>query len=69
MTINHLANPRFLLFYLIDHHWKDDYYIVTCLKSVDSLAHAMIVALLPYVKWMLEARHGKVATLQVPKWT
>jgi len=28
----------------------------------------MIAALLPYLKWMLEARHGKVATLQVPKW-
>ncbi len=28
----------------------------------------MIAALLPYLKWMLKARHGKVATLQVPKW-
>jgi len=39
-----------------------------CLKSADSLAHAMIAALLPYVKWTLEARFRKVATKQVPKW-
>jgi len=41
---------------------------VTCLKSADSLAHAMIVALLPYLKWTLEAKHGKIAMAQVPKW-
>jgi len=68
MAIKHPANPNFLLFHLIDHHWKDDCYIVTCLKSADSLAHAMIAALLPYIKWTLEAWHGKVATSQVPKW-
>jgi len=28
----------------------------------------MITALLPYLKWMLETKHGKVATSQVPKW-
>jgi len=28
----------------------------------------MIVVLLPYVKWTLEAKFGKVATTQVPKW-
>jgi len=28
----------------------------------------MIAALLLYLKWTLEARHGKVATSQVPKW-
>jgi len=28
----------------------------------------MIAALLPYVKWTLKARFGKVATTQVPKW-
>ncbi len=42
--------------------------MVTCLKSADSLAHAMIAALLPYIKWTLEARFGKIATKQVPKW-
>jgi len=42
--------------------------VVTCLKSADSLAHVMIAALLPYVKWTLEAKFGKVATSQVPKW-
>jgi len=42
--------------------------VVTCLKSADSLAHAMIAALLPYVKWTLEAQFGKTATTQVPKW-
>jgi len=62
MAIKHLANPRFSLFHLINHHWKDDCYIITCLKSVDCLAHVMIAALLPYVKWTLEAKHGKVAT-------
>jgi len=53
MAIKHPANPRFSLFHSIDCHWKDDCYIITCLKSADSLAHAMIAALLPYVKWML----------------
>jgi len=28
----------------------------------------MIAALLPYLKWTLKAKHGKVATSQVPKW-
>jgi len=68
MSIKHPANPHFSLFYSIDKHWKDNCYVVTCLKSADSLAHAMIAALLPYVKWTLEASFGKVATSQVPKW-
>jgi len=68
MAIKHPANPRFSLFHSIDKHWKDDCYVVTCLKSADSLAHAMIAALLPYVKWTLEAQFGKIATTQVPKW-
>jgi len=67
-AIKHPTNPRFLLFHLIDCHWKDDCYVVTCLKSADSLAHAMIAALLPYVKWTLEEKFRKVATTQVPKW-
>jgi len=68
MEIKHLANPHFSLFHLIDRHWKDDCYIVMCLKLADSLAHAMIAALLPYLKWMLKAKYGKVTQLQVPKW-
>jgi len=68
MAIQHPANLRFSLFHSIDHHWKDDCYIITCLKSADSLVHMMIAALLPYVKWTLEAKYGKVAQSQVPKW-
>jgi len=68
MSLKHPANPRFFLFHLIDKHWKDNCYLVTCLKSADSLVHAMIAALLPYLKWTLEAKHGKIATAQVPKW-
>jgi len=68
MSLKHPANPRFSLFHSIDKHWKDDCYLVMCLKSVDSLAHAMIAALLPYLKWTLEAKHGKIAMAQVPKW-
>jgi len=68
MAIKHPANPRFSLFHSIDCLWKDGCYIVTCLKSADSLTHAMTATLLPYVKWMLEAKHGKMATSQVPKW-
>jgi len=68
MAIKHPANPCFSLFHSIDQHWKDDCYVVTCLKLADSLAHAMVAALLPYLTWMLETKHGKVATAQVPKW-
>ncbi len=68
MSLKHPANPRFSLFHSIDKHWKDDCYLVTCLKSANSLAHAMIVALLPYLKWTLKAEHGKIAMVQVPKW-
>ncbi len=68
MSIKHPANPCFSLFHSIDKHWKDNCYVVTCLKLANSLAHAMIAALLPYVKWTLEAKFGKVATSQVPKW-
>jgi len=58
MAIKHLASPCFSLFHMIDHHLKDDCYIVTYLKLAGLLAHTMIAALLPYVKWMLEAHHG-----------
>jgi len=68
MAIKHPANPQFLLFHSIDCYWKDNFYIITCLKSADSLAHAMIAALPPYLKWTLEMKHRKVATSQVPKW-
>jgi len=62
MTIKHPANPCFSLFHSIDKHWKDDCYVITCLK------YAMIAALLPYIKWTLEAQYGKVANKQVSKW-
>jgi len=68
LSLKHPANPRFSLFHSIDQHWKDYYYLGMCLKSANSLVHAMIAALLPYLKWTLEAKHGKVATSQVPKW-
>jgi len=68
MSLKHQVNPRFSLFHSIDKHWKDDCYLVTCLKSANSLAHTMIAALLPYLKWTLKAKHGKIATAQVPKW-
>jgi len=68
MAIKHPANPHFSLFHSIDQHWKDDCYVVTCLKLADSLAHVVIAALLPYLTWMLEKQHGKVASAQVPKW-
>jgi len=68
MAIKHPANPCFLLFHSINHHWKDDCYVITCLKSADSLAQAMIAVLLPYIKWTLEARYHKVVMAQVPKW-
>jgi len=68
MSLKHPANPRFSLFHSIDKHWKDNCYLVTCLKLANSLAHAMIAALLPYLKRMLEAKHGKVARTHVPKW-
>jgi len=68
MSLKHPANPRFSLFHSIDKHWKDNCYLVTCLKSADSLAHAMITGLLPYLKWTLEAKYGKIAMAQVPKW-
>jgi len=42
--------------------------MITCLKSADLLVHAMIAALLPYVKWTLDTKYRKVAQSQVPKW-
>jgi len=68
MSLKHPSNSQFSLFHSIDQHWKDDCYLVICLKSADSLTHVMIAALLPYLKWILEAKHGKVATAQVPNW-
>jgi len=64
-----LCKLHFLLFNSFDQHWKDNCYIVTCLKLLDLLAYAMIVALLPELKWILEAKYGKMATSQVPKWS
>jgi len=68
MAIKHPANPCFSLFHSIDKHWKDNCYVITCLKSANSLAHVMIAVLLPYIKWTLEAQYRKVANKQVPKW-
>jgi len=62
MLLKHPANPRFSLFHSINKHWKDDCYLITCLKSADSITHAMIAALLPYLKWTLEVKHSKIAT-------
>jgi len=45
-SIKHMANQRF---HLIDKHWKDECYIVMCLKSADSFVHAIIAALLLYL--------------------
>jgi len=68
MSLKHPSNLRFSLFHSIDKHWKDNCYLITCLKSADSLTHTMIAGLLPYLKWTLEVKHGKIAMAQVPKW-
>jgi len=68
MALKHPSNPRFSLFHSIDKHWKDDCHILTVLKSAESVAHAMIAAMLPYLVWMYEANFRRIATSQIPKW-
>jgi len=50
ISIKHPTNPQFSLFHSINKHWKDDCYLITYLKLADSLLHAMIAVLLPYLK-------------------
>jgi len=66
MSIKHPANQHFSLFHLINKHWKDCCYIITCLKYAPSLyAHAMIAALLPYLQLTHETCYGCIAMNQL----
>jgi len=67
MVLKHPSNPRFSIFHLIDKHWKDDCPILMVLKSAESVAHAMIAAMLPYLVWMYKVDFRRTATSQIPK--
>jgi len=51
MTICHPTNKKFTLFHTIDKHFWEKCHVLTVLKSAESLAHAMITAMLPYLLW------------------
>jgi len=58
MDLRHPTNKKFMLFHTIDKHFCDDCYVLTVLKLAESHAHAMIVAMLPYLLWL----HAKSKT-------
>jgi len=51
MDLRHPTNQKFNLFHSIDKHFHNTCYILTVLKSAESHAHAMIMAMLPYLLW------------------
>jgi len=57
MAIWHPTNKKFTLFHSINKHFQEKCHVLTVLKLAKSLAHAMIVAMLPYLLWL----HAKSA--------
>jgi len=51
MGLCHPTNKKFNLFHTIDKHFQDKCHVLMVLKSVESQAHAMIAAMLPYLLW------------------
>jgi len=51
MELHHPMNKSFTLFRTIDKHFHEKCHVLTVLKSVESLAHAMITAMLPCLLW------------------
>jgi len=52
MAIRHPTNKKFTLFHSINKHFWEKCHVLTVLKSAESLAHTMIVAMLPYLLWL-----------------
>jgi len=51
MDLFHPMNKQFNVFHSIDKHFWEKCHVLTVTKSMESQAHAMIVAMLPYLLW------------------
>jgi len=51
MELRHLTNKIFNLFRLINRHFQEKCHVLTVMKSMESQAHTMIAAMLPYLLW------------------
>jgi len=68
MTIRHPTNKKFTLFHTIDKHFREKCHVLTVLKLAESLAHAMIAAMLPYLLWQhAQSQPGSKAS-NIKKW-
>jgi len=68
MDLRHPTNSKFNLFHSIDKHFCDSCHVLTVLKSAESHAHAMIVAMLPYLLWQhAQSKPGPKASA-LKKW-
>ncbi len=68
MSIQHPTNEKFALFHSIDKSWRETCHILMVLKTVESYAHAMISALLPYLQWKVCKVKSKQAGPIIAKW-
>jgi len=51
IELRHPTNKKFNLFHTIDKHFCKKCHVLMVLKLAESQAHAMIVAMLPYLLW------------------
>jgi len=68
MSICHPSNDKFAHFHLIDKLRWEPCHILTVLKLAKSYVHAMISALLPYLRWKFSAKEGEYASQTIAKW-
>jgi len=68
MAIRHPTNAKFALFHSIDRSWRDASHILMVLKSAESYAHAMVLALLPYLQWKVCKAKSDQAGPIIAKW-
>jgi len=68
MDLRHPMNKKFNLFHSINKHFRDKCHVLTVLMSMESQAHTMIAAMLPYLLWQhAQSKPGpKASTLK--KW-
>jgi len=67
MDLCHPTNFKFTLFHLIDKSGQEPCHILTILKSAESYAHAMILALLPYLLQKQSKKFEEEAAV-IAKW-
>jgi len=68
MSLQHPTNKKLTLLHSIDKHFQEKCHVLMVLKSAESLVHAMIAAMLPYLLWLhAKSKPGPKASA-IKKW-